>query len=238
VLYGILVVLLIAAMLSGGVISFVVALKTRRAIRAGQEVGEEDGCVACGSPDIDEIGPRVWRCRRCGFTGGPGMADLQRVQRMAAVANMSPQERHRTALEDLQQAHGLVVKAGASLSQAGSLAARDCFSMPGSPGDDVYDPQADSFKQGLLVAAVGDIQQAEQLMTDAAAKLRIDALRVPPLRIDLSSMAFALDGSIDNVSADRAVAGEISRVRQHATNLASLLERTLSQIPRTQTGAP
>ena len=232
ILMGLFFVVAFMVVFGGGGMAFLASLKTRRAIRAGQETREEDGCVACGSPDVDEIAPRVWRCRRCGFTGGAGMADFHRIERMAAIANMSPEERQRTGVEDLQQAQRLLMKADATLDQAATLARQDTHR------NNYYDHQADCFKQSLLVSAMGDIQQAEQLIMGAGSKLGIKALQVRSHEIDASSMAFALDGGIDNISANSAVAGHIGSAHQRAKNLASLVERTLVQVAPAGPGRP
>ncbi|TVQ94968.1 MAG: hypothetical protein EA397_00505 [Deltaproteobacteria bacterium] len=51
---------------------------------------DEDGCIACGSTDLEVIAPGAYRCLICGYEGGPGFAALQAKQQRDRLAQLEP----------------------------------------------------------------------------------------------------------------------------------------------------
>ena len=62
-----------------------------------------EGCVACGSRQLEEPAVGVYVCDACGHTGGPGYAQYVHAQRLAAIDAMDPEERVASGQADLAQ---------------------------------------------------------------------------------------------------------------------------------------
>ena len=65
--------------------------------------GDDGGCVACGSTDLEVVAPGVYVCRACGYEGGDGRPAWERDRRQAEWASRPWPERvtaARTAVRD------------------------------------------------------------------------------------------------------------------------------------------
>lgn len=80
-------------------------------------------CMACGSAELEWLGPGAYRCQGCGYEGGPGMAALIEQRAAAAYQAMDPQQRQPAALKLLHDAlHTLMgAQAGVAGLQTAAL---------------------------------------------------------------------------------------------------------------------
>lgn len=134
-----------------------------------------EGCVACGHTPITVLSEGVVRCPKCGFTGGPGMANLARKEREKEVAALSPEERWTSGIRDLGEAELALLAAKGKLEAAIDLTAR----LHRSEAHEYLSEQRE-----FAADALRDFENARSLVQESALKLGIGSAE--PAASDLS----------------------------------------------------
>ncbi|MCH9681809.1 MAG: hypothetical protein K0V04_10280 [Deltaproteobacteria bacterium] len=75
----------------------------------------KDVCIACASPDLESLGPDLYRCRQCEYEGGDGMRAREDARAAAAYAGVDPLERQRLSHRRLHEALQTLSSARASI---------------------------------------------------------------------------------------------------------------------------
>lgn len=126
-------------------------------------------CVACDSADLDAAAEDAYRCRACGYEGGPGWARMQRERAEAKAAALPPAQRKGEALRCLQDARVLLLGARGSMRGARAASHHDLIGIGNDPmgmGDE------SSEKWGRFNSAMRDVGEARQLVERASMRLQ------------------------------------------------------------------
>ena len=191
----------------------------------------DDVCVACDSQDLTVIGQGAYRCNACGYEGGSGMAQLMEDERHTGFDAMSPEQRIRTAREDLLHARALLQGAIGSLGSAQSAAVQDLIGLSGSAMGGEIDE-----KQNLLTTAMGDFEHARRAVLDAAYKLNVPGTVAAFQSDDINFGRWAMDaqGALTESLGDIMMFDTIATARRQVTTLLGEVDDFIGRFPDEQ----
>lgn len=197
--------------------------KARRMREAANAPLSQDACMACGSPDVEQIAPEVIRCRRCGFIAGDGVAAWQRQCRLHANEQLTPAARRTLALEKLRDARLNAESASSSLDDAVSASALDIAGLALDRGRD---------KQQALGSAAWHMRLAHQLTLEAAETLEAVLTLDAPFALEDNAVLLGLDTGwlTDGLAVDLAVHARIKRARVQLSALQEHIDALSKQL--------
>jgi len=164
--------------------------------------------VSCDSRNVTLIGPGIYQCQDCGYEGGPGIATRQAQNQANAIAQMSPEARQQSGIQDLQEARTLL------MSVAGSSA-----SMVDSSGS---------------VASVrSNLTLAKQQVHSASLKLGDPNLAQRPDQVTYDAVSDAAvslteGGMVGGVLEGAMASSDVGGMKHEATQLVHLIDSALT----------
>lgn len=213
------------AMLVGAVVVGIPLYKAWRMRQAENEPMPDDVCVACSARDVTMLAAGVYRCNQCGFTGGSGMAAYQRQLEAQRAAEMSPQQRYQSALQDLRDARLALLGVEGLIQDASTSSTMDMVGVGGGW-------ERGQAKHSALGAAIGQMRQAQERIRSASSKLSMSHMAPEEIGVDFGSAEFALDASFvaDNFLVDLAVHLRIEKIREQSQRMLHAVEQSLARL--------
>ncbi|PKN32281.1 MAG: hypothetical protein CVU63_19580 [Deltaproteobacteria bacterium HGW-Deltaproteobacteria-20] len=213
------------ALLVGAVVVGIPIYKAMRMRRAESEPLADDVCVACNTKNVAILAPGVYRCNQCGFTGGSGMAEYQQQILRERAAQMTPQQRYQSALQDLRDARLGLLGVEGLLQDAATSSAMDMVGIGGGL-------ERGQAKQTSLGAAIGQMRQAQERIRMASTKLATSHMAPEEIGVDFGSAAFMLGVSFvaDSFLVDLAVHMRINKIREQSRNMLAAVESALQRL--------
>lgn len=185
----------------------------------------DDRCVACDSTDIDKVADDAYRCRACGYEGGPGWARMQQEKAAARAAALPPAQRKKEAIQLLSEARTLLLGAKGTMSGALSASRQDMLGLGGDQGraGDL------SEKWGMVNTAMADVAEARNLVKKASMRLR-DGIPGFGDDDDPTVGANILDRHVDGIAMDLMAHGQIGQMAGHVDGLLGAVEASLEKL--------
>ena len=136
---------------------------------------DDDVCVSCGSSQITRPEPDIILCEACGYEGGEGLKRRQEEASARRIASMAPQERLKSAMDDLVTAMRLLDEANQATQPLPPDTSMDLATMTGWGTSSVGgNEEAMAAQVSMFVNAVN---QMESCLREAVTK--VDG--IPPM---------------------------------------------------------
>ena len=208
---------------------FQLILELIRSLRLGSASRahiSDESCVACDSKDLTSLGPGAYRCNACGYEGGSGLAAMQEQRRLAHFDRMTPEERRKSAHEDLLEARTVLNSAIGSLDSVRLMSGLDLVGVGGSG----YAGMAGegNEKQQALVSAMGFVLEAQNQLKDAWYKLQGHPGGALKLDVPIDYSTWSLDVHLDGLVGDLMMHNKIEQARSQATQMLQAVEQVLA----------
>lgn len=188
-------------------------------------------CVACDSDDLHLVADEAYRCRACGYEGGPGWARMQKDRAKAKAAALPPAQRKAEALAFLKDARVLLLGARGSMKGARAASHHDLIGIGNDPmgmGDESQE------KWGRVNNAMQDVGEARQLVEKAAMRLQGG---VPGFEADDPVVGAAvLDRHVDGPLVNLMAHSRIDEMAGHVEGLLGAVEAAIQRLEGAEAG--